>query len=134
MVKKSTFRRSTFNVAGVVLDKLAARFDFGAHPEVFVGTGIVPPVGNADVVKVTLNFADFASTSDVQWTFYLYGQSGTAPGLRFDDILVGLNPGEWVALEGVLRLKADMKVVPKLARLDDSGAPQDVDVAARPDA
>jgi hypothetical protein len=39
-----------------------------------------------------------------------------------------------VALEGVLRLKADMKVVPKLARLDDSGALQDVDVAAGPDA
>ena len=46
----------------------------------------------------------------------------------------GLNPGERVALEGVLRLKADMKVVPKLARLDDSGALQDVDVAAGPDA
>ncbi len=46
----------------------------------------------------------------------------------------GLNPGERVALEGVLRLNADMKVVPKLARLDDSGALQDVDVAAGPDA
>ncbi|TDI95647.1 MAG: efflux RND transporter periplasmic adaptor subunit [Deltaproteobacteria bacterium] len=46
----------------------------------------------------------------------------------------GLNPGERVALEGLLRLKANMKVVPKLAQLDDSGAQRDVDVAAGPDA
>ncbi len=46
----------------------------------------------------------------------------------------GLNPGERVALEGLLRLKADMKVVPKLAPLDDSGAQRDIDVAAGPDA
>ncbi len=46
----------------------------------------------------------------------------------------GLNPGERVALEGLLRLKADMKVVPKLAQLDDSGAQRDIDVAAGPDA
>ncbi len=46
----------------------------------------------------------------------------------------GLKLGERVALEGLLRLKAGLKVVPKLAQLDDSGARRDVDVAAGPDA
>ena len=53
---------------------------------------------------------------------------------RLQIVESGLNPGERVALEGLLRLKADMKVVPKLAQLDDSGAQRDVDVAAGPDA
>ncbi|MCZ6714721.1 MAG: efflux RND transporter periplasmic adaptor subunit [Deltaproteobacteria bacterium] len=53
---------------------------------------------------------------------------------RLQIVESGLNPGERVALEGLLRLKANMKVVPKLAQLDDSGAQRDVDVAAGPDA
>jgi membrane fusion protein (multidrug efflux system) len=59
------------------------------------------------------------------------------PGSKIAQLQIvesGLKPGERIALEGVLRLKADMKVVPKLAQLDDSGAPRDVDVAAGPDA
>lgn len=50
------------------------------------------------------------------------------PGPRLDRLQViasGLEPGERVALEGGLRLKPEMKVVPRLAELDESGAPVD---------
>ena len=85
------------------------------------------------------------SINELQGNFrvFVIAQDGSVelrqvqPGPKIAQLQIvesGLNPGEWVALEGVLRLKADMKVVPKLARLDDSGALQDVDVAAGPDA
>ncbi len=84
------------------------------------------------------------SINELQGNFrvFVIAQDGSVelrqvqPGPKIAQLQIiesGLNPGERVALEGV-RLKADMKVVPKLERLDDSGALQDVDVAAGPDA
>jgi membrane fusion protein (multidrug efflux system) len=83
--------------------------------------------------------------SELQGNFrvFVVGQDGSVelrqvqPGAKIAQLQIvesGLNPGERVALEGVLRLKAEMKVVPKLAQLDESGARRDVDVAAGPDA
>ncbi len=83
--------------------------------------------------------------SELQGNFrvFVVGQDGSVelrqiqPGPKIAQLQIvesGLNPGERVALGGLLRLKADMKVVPKLAHLDDSGAQRDVDVAAGPDA
>ncbi len=83
--------------------------------------------------------------SELQGIFrvFVIGQDGTVelrrvqPGPKIAQLQIvesGLGPGERVALEGLLRLKAGMEVDPKLAPLDESGARREVDVAAGPDA
>jgi len=81
--------------------------------------------------------------SELQGKFrvFIVGEDGSVelrevqPGPKIAQLQIvesGLNPGERVALEGLLRLKANMKVVPKLAQLDESGARRDIDVATGP--
>ncbi|MDF7824754.1 sialate O-acetylesterase [Pontiellaceae bacterium B12227] len=54
--------------------------------ETFVLQSYEPVGANASVALVEVDFANFSSTNDVVWTFYLYGAPGTANGTRFDDI------------------------------------------------
>ena len=44
------------------------------------------PEGNVPVELKTVDFADFHSSDDVVWTFYLYGKTASNHGSRFDDI------------------------------------------------
>ncbi len=66
--------------------KIDISYKVGTASEVFVTQGLVPTTGNEAVTLENINFADFTSTEDVTWTFYLYGASSANYGTRFDDI------------------------------------------------
>lgn len=65
--------------------KLDISYAVGAT-ETFVLQNYTMPVGNVPVELKTVDFADFSSTNDVAWTFYLYGAAGSTHGNQFDDI------------------------------------------------
>ncbi|WP_168433081.1 sialate O-acetylesterase [Pontiella sulfatireligans] len=54
--------------------------------ETFVLQSYEPVGANASVALVEVDFANFSSSENVIWTFYLYGAPTTANGTRFDDI------------------------------------------------
>ncbi|MGJ8657349.1 MAG: PEP-CTERM sorting domain-containing protein [Akkermansiaceae bacterium] len=56
--------------------------------EVFLTSGFTPAGGNNALATPATNvdFADFTTTADTTFTFYLYGASNANHGTRFDDI------------------------------------------------
>ncbi len=54
--------------------------------ETFVLQDYVMPESDVSVQLQQIDFEDFSSSSNVTWTFYLYGATATANGSRFDDI------------------------------------------------
>lgn len=61
-------------------------YTIGANSEIFITQNLIPTTANNPVTLEELDFADFTSTEDVTWTFYLYGASASNQGTRFDDI------------------------------------------------
>ncbi len=54
--------------------------------ETFVLQNYVMPENDVSVQLKLIDFEDFSSSSNVTWTFYLYGATAAANGNRFDDI------------------------------------------------
>lgn len=79
--KLLTFYTDQYGTSG----RLDISYTIG-ETETFILQNYAMPGGNVPVALKTVDFADFSSTNDVVWTFYLYGASAANYGARFDDI------------------------------------------------
>ncbi len=66
--------------------KIDVTYKIAGGSEQALLTGFIPTINNASVTQKVIDIPDFTTTSDVTFTFYLYGTSNANYGIRFDDI------------------------------------------------